>query len=397
MMFLVIVLATLALIHGYVGLRIIPTLGLQGSWLVLVWIGLALITFLPIAPILLRFRGYENSFTDNLSWVGYTSLGFFTLTFLVVLTRDLSWVIWNGVTKLASLIRPLLEIPETFGKAHSPDRRQFIITAMNLGILSLTGGLSAWGLFQARRDPIVMEIDIPINNLPHQLIGLRIVQLSDLHVGPTIKRDFVQRVVDQVKELKPDLIVLTGDLIDGSVSHLNNDVAPLSELKAPYGKFFITGNHEYYSGVEHWLKETDRLGFINLVNDNRVLDVRGAKLTVAGVTDLSAARVEPSHATDPKAALDGAPADSVKLLLAHQPGSVYEAQKLGVDLQLSGHTHGGQFKPFHLAVSRAYPYIAGLYNHNGTWVYVNRGTGYWGPPLRLGISSEITVVRLISS
>jgi len=392
MIFLIVVLAVLGLIHGYVGLRIIPALGLSTPWTVALWLLIAVLALLSIAGPVMRFNGVENRFTDLISWIGYTSLGFFVMTLMVVVARDLGWGIWFSGTKIAGWLRGLTgsEMVST----SDPSRRQFIITAMNLGLISLTSGFTAYGFFQARRKPDVIEVDVPIDKLPDQLEGLRIVQISDIHVGPTIKRDFVQQITDQVNGLKPDLIALTGDLVDGSVSYLSNDVAPLADLQAPLGKFFITGNHEYYSGVEYWLKETERIGLTNLVNEHRLININGATLTVAGVTDLEAGRMQPDHKTDPTKALAGAPADSVKILLAHQPASIYEASRLGVDLQLSGHTHGGQFKPFHLAVKQAHPYVAGLHNHNGTWIYVNVGTGYWGPPLRLGIPNEITVLRL---
>ncbi|MBC8400657.1 MAG: metallophosphoesterase [Candidatus Marinimicrobia bacterium] len=395
MIFLIMVLMTLALLHGYVGMRLIPTLGFSGGWQILAWSLLILLTFLPIAPILMRMNGIENKLTDRLSWFGYTSLGFFTLIFLLVVVRDLGWSIWASAAKLIGWSKDLLGHSSAHLTDFNPARRQFVVTAMNLGLLSLTSGLSAYGLYQARRKPDVIEVDVPITNLPDGLDGFKIVQISDIHVGPTIKRDFVQQVTDQVNALKPDMVVLTGDLVDGSVSHLSNDVAPLVNIRAPFGKFFVTGNHEYYSGVEHWLEQTDRLGFTNLLNEHRVLDINGAKLTIAGVNDLSARSIDQQPASDPVKALHQAPIDSIKLLLAHQPDSIYAVEELGVDLQLSGHTHGGQFKPFNLVVARAHSYLAGLHNHKGTWVYVNSGTGYWGPPLRLGIPNEITVIRLV--
>ena len=395
MLFLLAALTTLALIHGYVGVRIIPTLGLNGPWFAGAWALIIVLTVMPLAMVILRYVGFENRLTDILSWIGYTSLGFFSLTFLVVLARDLGWVLWTAGAKLVAWFRAIQAAAPAVANEFSAGRRQFIIYAMNLGILGLTGGLSAYGMFQARRRPTVMEVEVPIRDLPGPLAGLRIVQISDLHVGPTIKRDYVQRVADQVNALKPDLIALTGDLVDGSVDYLSKDVAPLKQLEAPYGKFYVTGNHEYYSGAEHWLTEVDRLGFTCLVNEHRMVAVAGAMLAVAGVTDLNAHQILPAHATDPDAALANVPAGAFKLLLAHQPGSIYAAHRLGVHLQLSGHTHGGQYRPFDLAVSAAHPYLAGLHDHQGTWIYVNQGTGYWGPPLRLGIPSEITVLTLV--
>ena len=396
MLFLIVVLGTLALIHGYVAVRIIPTLGIDGVWLTAAWAAVAVLAILPIAPLILRFVGFENRLTDALSWIGYTSLGFFTLAFLLVLVRDLAWLLFAVGVSLVAWVRTSLSATSLVADSYDPGRRQFIITALNLGLLGVTGGLSTFGLIQARRKATVMKIDVPIRAMPAPLRGLRIVQISDLHVGPTIKRDHVQRVADQVQALRPDLIALTGDLVDGSVDYLSKDVEPLAGLEAPLGKFFVTGNHEYYAGAEPWLKEVDRLGFTCLVNEHRVLDVGGARLAVAGVTDLFAHQIIPSHATDPDAALAGVPEGAIKLLLAHQPGSIYAAQRLGVHLQLSGHTHGGQFRPFDLVVGKAHPYLAGLHDHDGTWIYVNRGTGYWGPPLRLGVPSEITVITLVN-
>ncbi len=397
MAFLLSVIATLALIHGYVGWRIIPALALAAGWTKLLWIALGLLAYLPLALLIARYLGQENRFTDTLSWLAYTSLGFFFLTFLVVLVRDLGWMLWTGAARLAGLVQNLQAAGGEPADPFDPGRRQFIIQAMNLGILGLTGGLSAYGIVQARRKPVIEEVTVPIDGLPVDLEGFRIAQISDLHIGPTIKGGFVQMIADQVQALNPDMIALTGDLVDGSVDHLSGDVAPLAGLQAPYGKFFITGNHEYYAGVEQWLEEVARIGFINLLNEHRVLNVGAARLTVAGVTDLHAHQVFPAHRTDPDKALAGAPADSIKLLLAHQPGSIFDARRLGVHLQLSGHTHGGQMRPFNYVVAAANPYLRGLHDHDGTWIYVNRGAGYWGPPFRIGVPSEITLLRLTAA
>lgn len=232
--------------------------------------------------------------------------------------------------------------------------------------------------------------------MPKNLNGLRIVQLSDLHVGPTIKKDYVEKVVQQVNELKPDLIFFTGDMVDGSVEHLSEDVEPLRALKAKHGKFFVTGNHEYYSGVEFWLKKVEELGMTHLKNENRILEINGEKIAIAGVTDLMAHQVDRSHATNPVQAVQGIPRDMPTLLLAHQPGTADSIEGLNVDLMVCGHTHGGQYYPFKYAVSLAHPYVSGLYRQGDTQVYVNQGTGYWGPPLRLGIPSEISLFELVS-
>ena len=210
-----------------------------------------------------------------------------------------------------------------------------------------------------------------------------------------IKRGYVQTLVTQMNALDADIIVMTGDLVDGSVFRLQAEVAPLAKLKAKRGKYFITGNHEYYSGAEDWILEMKRLGFTVLLNEHKIIDIEGSKLLMAGVTDYRAHQYIPAHLSSPKKAMQGAVAADVKILLAHQPKSIFEATEAGFDLQISGHTHGGQYYPWNFIAKMANPYIKGLYLHdNKTWIYVSPGTGYWGPPIRLGNEPEITVFRL---
>jgi predicted MPP superfamily phosphohydrolase len=247
----------------------------------------------------------------------------------------------------------------------------------------------------ARRVARVVDVEVPVRELPAALEGFTIAQISDVHVGPTIKRDFVQRIVDRVNSLAPDMVALTGDLVDGSVLQLSAHTAPLANLKSRHGTYAVTGNHEYYSGADAWIGELERLGAHVLVNENVVLEHDGARVTVAGVTDFSAHHFDPSHRSDPRQALRGAPADAVKVLLAHQPRTAASAEEAGFDLQLSGHTHGGQFWPWNLFVRLQQPFTAGLHRLGRMWIYISRGTGYWGPPMRFGIPSEITRIRLV--
>jgi predicted MPP superfamily phosphohydrolase len=207
----------------------------------------------------------------------------------------------------------------------------------------------------------------------------------------------LETIVEQANALAPDIVAFTGDLVDGSVPHLRHEVAPMAELAARYGRYFITGNHEYYSGAEPWVEEADRLGFDVLLNEHRVLQHGTGRILLAGVTDYSAGQFVKRHASNPEVAISGAPSCEVKILLAHQPRSLYAALPLGFDLQISGHTHGGQFFPWNLLAALGQPYIAGLHKHENMWIYVSRGTGYWGPPLRLGARSEMTVIKLIKA
>ena len=268
---------------------------------------------------------------------------------------------------------------------------------MNPCFIGLSAFRTGYGIYEARRRPTVVEVSVPISDLPPEFEGFRIVQISDIHTGPTIKRDYVQIVSEQVNRLEADLIAFTGDLVDGSVAALRNDVAPLKELSAPHGAYFVTGNHEYYSGAEAWIDEIDRIGFTVLLNEHHVLRKGSAHIVLAGVTDYHAGRFIKSHASSPKAALAGAPRDLVKVLMAHQPRSIYSSAEEGYDLQISGHTHGGQYFYGNLLIALSQPYLRGLHRQDETWIYINSGTGYWGPPLRLGVPSEITVITLKGS
>jgi predicted MPP superfamily phosphohydrolase len=260
--------------------------------------------------------------------------------------------------------------------------------------MALTPAITLVGFFMARRVAPVVDVEVPLADLPKELEGFTIAQISDIHVGQTIKRDFVAAIVDRVNRLQADMIAITGDVVDGSVQDVAHHIEPLARLASRHGTYVVTGNHEYYSGVHAWIRELERLGARVLLNEHVVLDHDGAALTVAGVTDWSAHHFDPSHKSDPHAAAQGAPAHALKVLLAHEPRSAPFAEAAGYHLQLSGHTHGGQFWPWNFLVRLQQPFTAGLNRLGRMWVY-SRGTGYWGPPMRFGIPSEITLIRLV--
>jgi predicted MPP superfamily phosphohydrolase len=387
-MFLLIAIAILALMYGYVGWRLIIPAALPLHWNILLWGILVITFFLPFIPVLTRFRGAGSLWLDILAWIGYLSFGFFTLLFAFLVAKDIIMLLVAGFQKAALL----------FGLAGNsgpevvdPNRRQILTNTLNLGVLGVTGTLFGYGVYGALRKPKIITVEAPIRNLPPEFEGFRIAQISDIHVSHTIKRPFVQEIVDMVNELQPDLVALTGDLVDGSVDQLEKDVAPLADLKAPFGYYFITGNHEYYSGVEQWLKETARLGFTVLINEHRIITKNGKSIILAGVTDYTGGQFLKEHVSDPHKAISGAPEGLPKILLAHQPVSIYEAAKAGYDYMISGHTHGGQYFPYHFLVALSQPYISGMHRSGDTMVYVNKGTGYWGPQLRIGARSEITL------
>jgi len=388
-MFLIVVIAVLSLMYGYIGWRMIIPAHFGPPANVLLWAILIIALILPFLLVFMRFRGIDGNSLDFLAWIAYFLFGFLTLLFAFLLAKDFGYLVVLGFNKLAGL----------FGTANTadtfdPERRRILTNYLNLGVLAVTGIMTGYGLYGALRKPAVVNVSVPIKNLPAAFDGFRIVQITDIHASYTIKRPFVREVVDTVNSLNPDLVALTGDLVDGSVGQLRDDVAPLAELKAPYGYFFITGNHEYYSGVEQWIAETSRLGFDVLLNEHRILDKNGERIILAGVTDYSAGMHIKSQATDPHKAIEGAPENLVRILLAHQPKSIFEAAKIGYDYVISGHTHGGQYFPYHFLTALDQPYISGLHDHEGTQIYVSRGTGYWGPQLRIGARSEITVHTL---
>lgn len=380
MAFFLVSLTLIGLCYGYSGWRLIapapltPNLQLVAAAFVL---GLAA---LPHFSFWLRHRlPRQNGWTDAVNWAAYLSMGFFALTFFLLACRDMLWGLW----RVAALLSAAIAAPDPVW-----------LHGANMGTLALSVGLAGYGFLQARGKSRVARLDVPLTGLHPSLQGFRIVQISDLHVGPTIKAPFVASVVDQVNALNPDLIAFTGDLADGDVDRLWPHVAPLQGLKAPHGVFFVTGNHEYYSGVEQWVGAATRLGFEVLLNAHRLIERDGGRLLVAGVTDFGGDEYGAAHASDPQAALTGAPPHDLRLLLAHQPRSIDAAAAAGFDLQLSGHTHGGQFIPWKFVIPLQQPYVAGLHRHQGTWLYVSRGTGYWGPPMRLGAPPEISLITL---
>lgn len=385
-MFIIIASTVLVLLGVYFWWRgfapVLPRGGLRSTAALLLALGLASYPFLWF----IRRMGLESSPTDLLSWFGNLTFGFVSIGVVLLLTRDAGLL----ATLPFRRRRPRVQRPEKVDHG----RRAAIRTSLDVSLLAATGGLSATGLYLARKTPEIRRVNVPVAGLHPDLDGLRVAQLSDIHIGPTVKRDWVERIAERTDELQADIIAVTGDLVDGAVDHLIHDAAPLGELQAPLGKYYVTGNHEYYSGVFPWLAEMERLGYQPLVNGHRMIRHGGARLAVAGVTDYRAGRIVPEQATDPKKALEGTADADFRLMLAHQPRSVYGCVRHGADLILSGHTHGGQYWPYTEAIHWFQPYIAGLYSHESSQIYVSRGTGYWGPPMRLGSASEITELTL---
>jgi hypothetical protein len=363
-------------LHGYLGVRLVSEPGLPGLWAGLGWAVLGLgFASIPAAMASTRMRPSWKE--QVLHWGGMLWLGAFGLLLTATGVADLVGWGWRLVGSA----------PEPLALARG---KALAVVGVVLPALLLA--------FRTARAPAKVErVRVPVSGLGAGLSGMKVVQISDIHIGPTLDRRFMQRVVDQVNALQPDVVAVTGDLVDGSVWRLRDEVAPLAGLRAPLGVFYVTGNHEYYHGGAAWSAEVARLGLTVLHNAHRVVERGGSRLTVAGVPDLEGGRMDPAHACRPDVALAGAPEGVPRLLLAHQPRVAALAQGLGVDLQLSGHTHGGQLFPFMAFVKLQQPVIQGLATIAGVRVYTHRGTGYWGPPLRLGPSPEIAELTLVSA
>jgi hypothetical protein len=249
-------------------------------------------------------------------------------------------------------------------------------------------------MFEALKRVQVRDVKVPLAKLHKSAHGTTLVQLTDVHIGPTIGREFIADLVARVNALSADVVVITGDLVDGSVSQLREAVAPLGQIKARHGVYFVTGNHEYYAGAEQWITELGRLGIRVLRNERVTIGSGEAAFDLAGVDDYSARGQAPGHGPDLRAALADRDETRALVLLAHQPRAVWEASEHGVCLQLSGHTHGGQIWPFYYLVKLQQPFIRGLHKVGDTLLYVSCGTGYWGPPMRFRAPAEVTRIVL---
>ncbi|MBX3190390.1 MAG: metallophosphoesterase [Labilithrix sp.] len=356
--------------HYYVWARLVRDAALPSPWGRVATLLLGAL-FLVVMTGFVAYRAVSRETASPFMWVGYVWFG--TLFFLVI------------ALGLADLVKAIAVRPDP--GPIDPDRRQAIARLFG-GAAALFGlGTAAFGVVSALSPVAVNRVRVAIDRLGKKSAGYRIVQISDVHVGPTIGKAFIEHVVARINALSPDLVAITGDLVDGSVEALAEHVAPLAKLKARDGVFFVTGNHEYYSGADEWIAQLGKLGVRVLSNEHvRIGGDEGFDL--AGIDDPT------SRASDLRKALAGRDASRPVVLLAHQPKAIELADALGVDLQLSGHTHGGQMFPWNFFVRLQQPFVAGLHKLARAQIYVSRGTGYWGPPMRVGAPAEITEIEL---
>jgi len=380
-MFIAIATTIVAAWHYYLWARLVRDPGWPSPYTRAGTIALVtLVVLLPLSVILARYL--PRPVATATAWVLFTWIGVAFLLLVVLLLGDLA-------TWALSLLSTLRHEPP------DPERRRLLSRSVAGAAGASAAVLSAVAVRSALAEVEVVELGIRLERLPRALSGLTVVQLTDIHVGPTIGREFIEQIVEKTNREKPDVVAITGDLVDGSVASLRRHVEPLARLAARYGVYFVTGNHEYYSGFEEWLDEIARLGIRVLRNERVVVGDAGGSLDLAGVDDASARSPSGGRTADYAAALAGAAPDRELLLLAHQPKQVIPAAPFGPGLVLSGHTHGGQIWHFGNVVRLVEPYVAGLHRQGErTQIYVSRGTGYWGPPMRLFAPAEITKLVL---
>jgi predicted MPP superfamily phosphohydrolase len=375
-------MAVLGGVHSYFWVRLVRETGLAAPyrvWATSLCVGLACLV--PIS--LVTPRLLPRPVAGFVSWPGYIWIGLMLTLFAALLATDIARVVFI-------LGRSISHAPPL-----APQRQLALVRMVALavcGVAAVTGGYS---VFQGLRGPALKELQIVLPKLPAALAGTRLVQLSDLHIGATKSRAFGEEVVRRTNDLNPDIILLTGDIVDGRFGSARADVQVLAGLRARLGVYMVTGNHEYYSGVHEWVPELERLGIKVLRNRNVTLDSeKGGGWVLAGIDDWNGGSVEPGEGPDLARALKGVDPRLPVILLSHQPKAIFQAAQAGVGLVLSGHTHGGQIWPFGLIVRLQQPFLVGSHRVKDTQLYVNSGTGYWGPPMRLGSRAEITQITL---
>jgi uncharacterized protein len=324
-----------------------------------------------------RDRDKQGPLDDWMHRASYLSMAWLSFLFVFALLRDVFVLLASAGPAMSG--------------AHEFLQGNGVPLVYAASLLALVAGALA-----ALRGPHVRHVDIVVENLVPALDGFRIAQISDLHVGLNIRRRYVERVVEKTQALAPDLVVLTGDIVDGPIARIGHDVEPLAAL-APGGRaFFILGNHDCYSGAVSWMAHFSAMGIRVLANSHEIVSKGGATMVVGGVVDPAARLYDRSLAPSPDAAAAGSPRGDFRLLLAHNPKLAPLGAAAGWDLQLSGHTHAGQFFPWTLVIHLFHtPHVAGLSREGKMWVYVSAGTGTWGPPVRVGTEPELTLIRLV--
>ncbi|MEN9308754.1 MAG: hypothetical protein RL173_2686 [Fibrobacterota bacterium] len=377
-MFLLVVNLVSISLHAYVGSRL-ASFFVPGSWAARsVWTGTWLLFATLIAGMFLSRAAIPAFPAKAVVVTGFVWMGVLFLLFTASLAGDAL----GGLARLASLVSGM----DASG----------VVRCIRLALIALVPVAAFYGVWQALRPPAIHEVEVSVPGLAKEWDGARIAHLTDTHIGPILGRDWVEDLVRRVDSAKPDIVVHTGDLVDGSVGRLRSALEPLSRLRGREGTFFVTGNHEGYSGISSWCEQMRLWGWDVLTNESRILSRNGANLALVGITDAHEGAMHGGIAPDVARAVSGLADGAPRILLAHQPLQAFQAQGHGIALQLSGHTHGGQIWPFNFLVRLQQPMVAGFATIGDVRVFTSRGAGFWGPPLRLGAPAEVPILVLRS-
>jgi hypothetical protein len=384
LIFLLFAMAILGGVHSYFWFRLVRETALPSPYrLWASWACVALACLVPLS--LMAPRLLPRSLASFAAWPGYIWMGLMLMLFAGLLATDVARLVFMAGRSLLG------------SSPMAPDKHLALVRVVALVVSGTAAVAGVYSVLQGLRPPALKQLQVALPKLPAALAGTTLVQLSDLHIGATKSEAFAEDVVRRTNALHPDIIVLTGDIVEGRFGSERADVQVLAGLKARLGVYMVTGNHEYYSGLREWLPELERLGIKILRNRHVTLDAdKGGGWVLAGIDDWKGDSVESGQGPDMERALKDVDPQRPVILLSHQPRAMFQAAQAGVGLVLSGHTHGGQIWPFGLAVRlQQKSFLVGLYRIGDSQLYVNPGTGYWGPPMRLGTRSEITHITLV--
>ncbi|QES07954.1 metallophosphoesterase [Streptomyces venezuelae] len=411
---LVVVLALLGAVHWYVWRRLVRDVTVRGSLpRRLGTVAVVVLPLLSFAALASSRAGAPFVLQQVVAWPGFLWLALLLYVTLALVVGEAvrpvlrAWLTRRAHRAAAEVTVPVPQpVPAPAEGAAGPasagaveeapavsdvSRRLFVSRVVGGAAAAAAVGTVGFGTYGVLRGPRIKRVTVPLAKVPRAAHGYRIAVVSDIHLGPILGRAHTQRIVDTINSAQPDLIAVVGDLVDGTVENLGSAAEPLARLRARHGSFFVTGNHEYFSGADAWVDHVRELGLRPLRNDRVEI---AAGFDLAGVDDV--AGESEGQGPDFVRALGDRDRARAAVLLAHQPIVVHDAVRHGVDLQLSGHTHGGQLWPGNFLAELANPTVAGLERYGDTQLYVSRGAGAWGPPVRVGAPSDITIVELAS-
>jgi predicted MPP superfamily phosphohydrolase len=388
--FFSVVLVVMGGVHAYLFARLVRATEIPGPWETALGLGLvAAVLAIPLSFV--ASRVLDRKLARWLVVPAFVWLGFAFLTFFLLLAVDVAhgagWLVGQTAARILNG-GPV---------GADPEQRLLLWRILAGAVVATSASAAAFGVWWALTRLAVTRVEVPMKGLPRNMDGFTIAHLSDLHLDLVHGKAWLASVVAKTNALQPDLVAITGDLAEGSVAKFGADVQPLGELAAPHGVFFVTGNHEYFHDLDGWLGFLPSLGVRVLRNERVSVPAGGEGFDLMGVDDRDGGRIAPGHGQDLPAALAGRNPERASVLLAHQPRIMEEAATAGIDLVLSGHTHGGQIWPFSYLVYLQQPYVRGLKEKNGTRLYLSSGTGFWGPPMRLGTTAEIALITLRSA